>query len=81
MGPDSAAADAPKTDARFVLVTGARNRAYLPQSQRATFAYLDKHQPARHSLVVLPTYSHTDVFIGARAHSQVFPRLVAELSR
>ncbi len=70
----------PATQARFVLLTGDRNRAFLPASQRATFDYLERHQPGRHALTVIPGYSHTDVFIGRRAHVDVFPRILAALN-
>lgn len=79
--PERAASTVPQTDARFVLLTGAHNRVYLPASQRATHAMLERHQPRRHTLTVLPDYGHADVFVGARAHSQVFPRILAELAR
>jgi predicted alpha/beta hydrolase len=71
----------PRTDARFVLLTGSRNRAFLPESQKATFAFLDSHRAGRHSLHVIPGYGHADVFLGARAHVDVFPRIISELNR
>jgi pimeloyl-ACP methyl ester carboxylesterase len=72
--------DQPRTDARFALFTGADNRAFLPRSQKATHAYLDRHQPGRHTLHVLRGYGHADVFLGARAHIDVFPRILVELN-
>ena len=77
--PARFAAEAPRTQARFALFTGAENRAFLPQSQKATHAFLDRHQPGRHSLHVLRGYGHADVFLGARAHIDVYPRLLAQL--
>jgi pimeloyl-ACP methyl ester carboxylesterase len=74
------AAEAPGTQARFALFTGADNRAFLPRSQQATLAYLERHQPGRHSLHVLRGYGHADVFLGARAHIDVYPRVLAELN-
>lgn len=73
-------ATAPRTQARFALFTGADNRAFLPESQRKTHAYLERHQPGRHSLTVLRGYGHADVFLGARAHIDVYPRVLAELN-
>ncbi|MFB7885352.1 alpha/beta fold hydrolase [Microbacterium sp. NPDC056057] len=73
-------ATAPRTQARFALFTGAENRAFLPESQRKTHAYLERHQPGRHSLTVLRGYGHADVFLGARAHIDVYPRVLAELN-
>lgn len=72
---------APKTGARFVLITGARNRSFLPASQRATRAFLERHRPGKDALHVLPGYSHTDLFIGRDAHRDVFPLILDELNR
>lgn len=69
----------PQTDARFVLVAGEKNRCFLPESQIQTFRHLNKHQPGRHALHLLPTYSHLDVFMGKSAAKDVFPMMVREL--
>lgn len=79
--PSRFASGSPRGDARFALFTGAHNRSFLPDSQRTTHAYLERHQPGRHSLHVLPRYSHSDMFIGTRAHAEVFPLMLAELNR
>jgi pimeloyl-ACP methyl ester carboxylesterase len=79
--PTDFVAQPPRTDARFVLLAGAKNRCFLPESQVATFRYLDDITPRRHSLHVLPDYGHLDVFFGARAHKDVFPLIVDELAR
>jgi pimeloyl-ACP methyl ester carboxylesterase len=71
----------PKSEARFVLLTGKENRAFLPASQKATYAYLERHQPGRHALQVIPGYGHADVFVGRRAHMDVFPRILQEINR
>ncbi|GAA1951106.1 hypothetical protein GCM10009776_11400 [Microbacterium deminutum] len=71
----------PKSTARFALFTGAQNRSFLPSSQKETFAFLRRHQPGRHSLHVLAGYGHTDVFLGRRAHHEVFPKMLTELRR
>lgn len=72
---------APRTKARFALFTGSRNRAFLPESQRATHAFLNRHRPGLDSLHILPGYSHTDPFLSQYAHVDVFPRILAELNR
>jgi hypothetical protein len=72
---------APKSDARFALFTGAQNRAFLPASQEATFAFLERHHPGRNSLHVIPGYGHADVFVGHQAYADVFPLMLAELDR
>lgn len=71
---------APRTDARFVLLTGARNRSFLPASQQATRAFMERHRPGKDVLHVLPGYSHTDLFIGRDAHRDVFPLILNELN-
>ncbi|WP_243074814.1 alpha/beta hydrolase [Microbacterium sp. SS28] len=73
-------ASAPQSQARFALYTGADNRAFLPASQKATYAYLQRHQPGRHSLQVIPGYGHADVFVGHRAHIDVFPSMLERLN-
>jgi hypothetical protein len=78
--PARITAAAPQTQARFALFAGAENRAFLPESQKQTYAYLERHQPGRHSLTVLRGYGHADVFLGARAHIDVYPRVLAELN-
>ncbi|WP_137843559.1 alpha/beta fold hydrolase [Microbacterium sp. 2FI] len=78
--PARYAAAPPKTDARFTLITGAHNHAFLPASQQATMAFLERHQPGRHSLEVIPGYGHADVFLGRGAHVDVFPRILRALN-
>lgn len=74
-------ADAPpRTQARFVLVTGEQNRTFLPAGQRMTHQWLNQHRPGLHGLYVLPGYSHGDIFIGRRAHVDAFPLMLEELS-
>jgi hypothetical protein len=79
--PASTVAAPPRTDARFVLLAGAENRCFLPESQERTFAFLDGHRPGTHVLHVLPGYGHLDVFIGADAAHDVFPLIIEELER
>ena len=71
---------APKTGARFALFTGDQNRTFLPVGQRATHDWLTWHRPGSASLHVLPGYSHGDLFIGSRAHLEVFPPILDELN-
>lgn len=75
-------ADAPpQTDARFALLTGDENRAFLPASQHRTHAYLEAVQPGKHSLTEIPGYGHADVFVGRRAHVDAFPYIRYALGR
>ena len=78
--PEDYTAAPPQTDARFVFLAGEHNRCFLPESQRRTFEYVDRLAPGRHTLYVLPGYSHLDVFLGKDAARDVFPLLVEELA-
>ena len=69
----------PQTGARMVFYAGLQNRCFLAESQRRTFAWWQEQRPGRHSLHVLPTYSHLDVFLGKDAGRDVFPTMLAEL--
>jgi hypothetical protein len=78
--PRDFAAQAPKTEARFVLFTGLENRCFLPESQVRTFQWFESHHPGRHAIHELPGYSHLDVFMGKNAARDVFPLMLAELA-
>jgi pimeloyl-ACP methyl ester carboxylesterase len=79
--PHRYAVAAPKSDTRFALFAGEHNRSFLPSSQRATYQYLTRHQPRHHSLHMLKGYGHADVFLGKRAHREVFAKMITELHR
>lgn len=72
---------APRTDARFALFAGAKNRCFLPESQERTYEFLQRHRPGKDSLHVLPDYGHLDPFFGKNADNDVFPQFLAELAR
>jgi hypothetical protein len=69
----------PQTDARFALLAGASNECFLPESQVATYDFLNRFRKDRHVLHLLPGYSHLDVFVGEQAARDVFPLIHAEL--
>jgi pimeloyl-ACP methyl ester carboxylesterase len=79
--PEDVATRAPQTDARFAFLAGTENRCFLPESQVRTHAAFERREPGRHALHVLPGYSHLDVFMGQRAHEDVFPIIESELDR
>jgi len=79
--PADLTASPPATGARFALFAGELNRCFLPESQRRTHAWLEKHRPGYHSLHVIPGYAHLDVFMGKDAHRDVLPRMVEELDK
>jgi pimeloyl-ACP methyl ester carboxylesterase len=74
-------AQPPQTDARFAFFAGRMNRCFSHVGQERTFEYFDQRRKGYHSLYVLPTYSHLDVFMGKDAARDVFPQMLAELAR
>ena len=79
--PRNFAAQAPKTDARFVFLGGQYNQCFVPESQQHTFDYFDRYAPGRHAFYELAGYGHLDVFIGKNAARDNFPLIVDELGR
>jgi hypothetical protein len=77
--PSDFAAQEPKTDARVSFFAGALNRCFLPASQKRSHAFMSRYRPNHHSLTILPGYGHLDVFMGARAATDVFPLIAREL--
>ena len=79
--PEDFIAQPPCSDARFAFFAGERNTCFLPASQQLTFDFFESHAPGRHSLHVLPRYSHLDVFMGKEAAHDVFPLMIDELKQ
>ena len=79
--PADFVAQPPQTDARFALFAGALNRCFLSESQVRTHEFLDRQRKNYHTLHVLPTYSHLDVFMGQNAAQDIFPLMLAELDK
>ena len=79
--PASAVAQAPQTDARFVLLAGRDNKCFLPESQARTFAFLDGHRPGHHALHLLKGYGHLDVLFGRNAARDTYPVILEGLRR
>ncbi len=79
--PESFVAAPPQTEARFSFLAGERNNCFLPESQRRTHAWFERHQPGRHSAHTFPGYGHLDVFMGRRAAEDTFPTIIDELEK
>jgi hypothetical protein len=79
--PADFTAQEPQTDARFAFFAGRRNQCFSYESQVRTFEFFDDYAKNRHSLHVLPEYSHLDVFMGKNADRDVFPRMLEELGK
>jgi pimeloyl-ACP methyl ester carboxylesterase len=79
--PEDFVAQPPRTDARFAFFAGALNRCFLAASQRQTFEFFDRHRPNFHTVHMLPTYGHLDVFMGKDAAHDTFPLIAEELEQ
>jgi len=79
--PEDFVAAPPRTDARFVLIAGERNRCFLPDSQVATYRYLWSLHKDYHALHTIPGYGHLDIFMGTNAARDIFPIIAGELDR
>ena len=79
--PQDYVAQPPATNARWVFLSGAKNRCFLPESQQETYRWLQSAKPGDHALHIFPTYSHLDIFMGERAATDVFPLIVRELEQ
>jgi hypothetical protein len=71
--PTSFGVEAPRTDADIVLLAGAQNCCFLPESQERTFDYLTAKGRGTYALNIVPGYGHLDVFMGESAARDVFP--------
>lgn len=78
--PARVADQPPKTDARFIMVTGEENKCFDADSMRRMHAWLDGIEPNRHQLHLFPGYSHLDVFMGQHADRDIFPTLIRLLN-
>jgi pimeloyl-ACP methyl ester carboxylesterase len=79
--PVSFVAQAPRTDARFVFMAGARNDCFRSESQSRTYDFFDRYAPDRCSFYELAEYGHLDVFLGKNAARDVFPLIIDELRK
>ena len=70
----------PETQARFAFFAGQKNRCFSYQSQVLAHQFFSNFRPNYHTLHLLPTYSHLDVFLGEKADREVFPLILEELA-
>lgn len=78
--PADPAGKPPATTARIALFAGEKNLCFLPDSQTATFRYLQKYRDTD-ALHIVPEYGHLDMFMGQNAAQDVFPLMLAELDK
>ncbi len=79
--PKNFTGHAPKTDARFVFMSGDMNETFLPTGMAQTFDFFEGYAPGKHTFQKLAGYGHLDVFLGKNAHRDVFPFILDELNR
>ncbi|TDW96748.1 alpha/beta hydrolase family protein [Dinghuibacter silviterrae] len=71
----------PKTAARFVFLTGKKNRCFLHASQEKSFEYFNLRRPGFHRLYEYERYSHLDIFLGEHASRDIFRDIIRELQQ
>ena len=79
--PADYVAQPPQTDARFAFFAGEDNRCFRYESQVRSYEYFDDLRKNYHSLNVVPSYGHLDMFMGKDASRDVFPLMLAELDK
>jgi hypothetical protein len=72
-------AASPPDGTRFTFLAGLGNRFFLPEGQRRTWEQFEAEQPGAHAIFELEGFSHLDVLVGRRAHSDVFPHILGAL--
>jgi hypothetical protein len=70
----------PKTNARFVFLTGKLNKCFISKSQEESYRFFNADKPDYHSLYQFNQYSHLDIFLGKNAVADIFPTIVKELN-
>jgi len=67
---------------KILLMQGRHNYIFHPAGTLRTLRWLRAHNPQGHyQRVVLPDYAHLDAIIGARAATDVYPRIAEFLDR
>ncbi len=72
---------APATSARIAFMSGEQNACFLPESQVRSFEHFDRLRPGYHSLRIVPSYGHLDIFMGQDAWRDTFPLILDELDK
>jgi hypothetical protein len=71
----------PQTNARFVFMTGDRNRTFSPEAMARTFEFFERFAPGKHIFQKVAGYGHLDMFFGRNAHRDVFPFIIDQLNK
>ena len=67
------------TSVHLAFLVGDRNNVFLPLSQQRTAAVLGKSTGRNYNCYIVPDYGHLDIFLGTRAHKDVYPLMISEL--
>jgi hypothetical protein len=76
---DDRLAASPPDGTHFTFLAGLGNRFFLPEGQRRTWEQFEAQQPGAHAILELEGFSHLDVLVGRRAHTDVFPHILGAL--
>lgn len=79
--PRDFVAQAPRTEARFVLLGGQFNNCFTPAGMAKTYDFFNRFAPGRHMFQEVAGYGHLDVFIGKNAAQDILPLIVDEIGR
>lgn len=78
--PNNYMEHAHKVTTPVLLMAGGQN-ALFGDSNVLCHQRLEQVAPGRHELALIPGYGHADIFIGQRAATDVFPRVLSFLTR
>jgi hypothetical protein len=69
------------TSLHLAFLVGDRNNVFLPMSQQRTAAALSERTGRKYNCYIVPDYGHLDIFLGTRAHKDVYPLMLSELEK
>ncbi len=80
--PPSMIASAQHLKVPITVVSGARNRVFIPETTMRTFQWLCRENgPALYTRMVIPNFGHFDNFVGAQANRFCYPAYLAQLEK
>lgn len=78
--PEDYLAQAKNITTPILFITGQENRVFT-DSNIHCYQLFEEQAPARHQLEVFAGYGHIDIFMGRKAHQEIFPRLTRFLKQ
>jgi hypothetical protein len=80
--PPSMIASAQHLKVPITVVSGARNRVFIPETTLRTFEWLcHENGAALYTRTVIPNFGHFDNFVGAQANRFCYPAYLAQLEK